>query len=186
MWRELGESVSWLAPTGTVDANHGSHSRCRSPLRHRSSPRFRTRPHDPLARIDHDLAFGRWFGRLRQAKSPRDAGAFGGGTRVEGLEPSTAGFVDRKQRFLPYLVPDFDHPFHTLRREEYSGSVADNRSSGQIGGPAREVLGLSFSETAVPRSWLDSFSQHASTGVVISTGVGRNHATSRSVAQLFI
>ena len=32
-----------------------------------------------------------------------------GGTRVDGLEPSTAGFVERKRRFLPYLVPDSDH-----------------------------------------------------------------------------
>ena len=35
-------------------------------------------------------------------KSPRDAGAFGGQTRVEGLEPSTAGFVDRCSIQLSY------------------------------------------------------------------------------------
>ena len=39
---------------------------------------------------------------LKPAKSPRDAGAFGGGTRVEGLEPSTAGFVDRCSIQLSY------------------------------------------------------------------------------------
>ena len=70
---------------------------------------------------------------LKRCWSPRKAGDGLGGTRVEGLEPSTAGFVDRKRRFLPYLVPDSDHPFHTLRREEDSGGVADNRSGGPLG-----------------------------------------------------
>jgi hypothetical protein len=46
------------------------------------------------------------------------------------------------------------------------------------------VIGLSFFETAVSKSWLDSSSQHASTTGAVS--VGTRSDTPRRVAQLFI
>ena len=80
----------------------------------------------------------------RKRKAP-PCGGFRGGTRVEGLEPSTAGFVDRKRTLFRDLVPDSVHPFHTLRREDDSRepsrrpvSVA-SRGSRSAGLRAREA-----------------------------------------------
>lgn len=49
-------------------------------------------------------------GHPEQAKRFRDAGAFGAGTRVEGLEPPIAGFVDRRRTLFRDLDLPSPHP----------------------------------------------------------------------------
>ena len=66
--------------------------------------------------------------------APR-CGGVGGQTPVEGLEPSTAGFMERQPDFLPDLVLDLDHHLHALLRESgpqspaFGGLITTDRST---------------------------------------------------------
>lgn len=81
-----------------------------------------------------------FFGRARKAKSPRDAGAFGGERewKDSNLQPPVSG------RGNGHAVPIFVSFFPLQGENEATSGAAGNRSPGQVGWRARRIL-ASFS-----------------------------------------